>query len=87
MTARAKPKIMTPNDRAALWAELQEALSRFYMGAQSFSYAFNTEPHAALEVFDKDPARFGRLRSYVGPISLTANKLRVRRLARKLMPK
>lgn len=87
MSARAKPKTMTASDRAALLAELQEALSRLYMGAQAFSYALKTEPHTALEVFDIDPARFGRLRSYVGPISLKANKLRVRSLARKFMRK
>lgn len=73
------------HDRAALQAELEDALSRLYMGAQTFSYTFNTEPQAALDAFDKDPARFGRLRSYVGPISLKANKMRVRSLARRLM--
>lgn len=73
------------SDRVALQAEFEEALARLYMGAQSFSYAFKTEPQAALEAFDKDPARYGPLRSYVGPISLKANKARVRSLARKLM--
>lgn len=71
--------------RAALQAEFEEALARLYMGAQSFSYAFKTGPQAALDAFDKDPARFGRLRSYVGPISLKAYKLRVRSLARKII--
>lgn len=73
------------SDRVALQAEFEEALARLYMGGQSFSYTFKTEPESALEAFDKDPARFGRLRSYVGPISLKANKLRVRSLARKLL--
>lgn len=72
-------------DRKALQAEFDEALNRLYMGAESFSYTFKTDPQAALEAFDKDPAKFGRLRSYVGPISLKTNKLRVRSLARKLM--
>lgn len=72
-------------DRDDLQAEFEKALARLYMGGQLFSYAFKTEPQAALDAFDKDPAKFGPLRSYVGPISLKANKQRVRSLARKLM--
>lgn len=73
-----------PVDVVALQAAFDDALQRLYMGPQSFGYEFRQNPEAALAAFDVNPAKFGPLRDYVGPISLKANTRRVRSLARKL---
>lgn len=72
---------------AQLKLDLTAALKRLYMGGETFSYAFQTDPDAALADLNDRPEQFGRLRNYVGPISLKANIARVRSLARKLTHK
>lgn len=72
---------------AQLKLELKAALERLYMGGETFSYAFQIDPDTALAGLNDRPEQFGRLRNYVGPISLKANIARVRRLARKLTHK
>lgn len=75
-----------PSD-TQLRKELAAALARLYMGGQSFTHALETDPDAALTALCERPEQFGRLRSYVGPISVKANIARVRCLARKLTHK
>lgn len=67
--------------------DLKAALERLYMGGETFSYAFQIDPDAALAALNDRPEQFGRLRNYVGPISLKTNIARVKSLARKLTHK
>jgi hypothetical protein len=64
---------------------LRDALDRLYMGGHSFIGALAESPTEAVARLKADPAQFGRLRSYVGPIMLNRNLQDVLRLARQYL--
>lgn len=63
---------------------LAAAAAKLYMEPKAFLVAFKKDQAQALAAFTADPTRFGRLRTYVGAVSLKANITRVKRLAKQI---
>jgi hypothetical protein len=64
---------------------LRDALDRLYMGGHSFLGSFVENPNETIAQLKANPAQFGRLRSYVGPIMLKRNLQDVLRVARQYL--
>lgn len=62
--------------------ELYLALNRVYMGRSSFPLALASNPTEAIAQLIANPARFGKLRSYLGSIMLKRHLSAVSRIAR-----
>ena len=73
--------VSTPQTSSSLAA----AAARLYMEPKAFLTAFKKDSAQALAAFTADPTRFGRLRTYVGVVSLKANITRVKRLAKQIV--
>ena len=64
--------------------QIAETLALLYMGPSRFLKVFAETPDQAIVALKSKPESFGRLRTYLGPISVQAAKTRLLRLARKL---
>ena len=64
--------------------QIDETLARPYWGPSSFMGIFRETPDQAITALETKPEVFGRLRTYLGPLSVEAARKKLVRLAQRL---